>query len=211
MTTISDVLQTALRQHQAGELAEAERLYRAILDVHPQQPDAWHLLGVIAFQTGQLEIAAERIQHAIALSSESAPFHNNLGNVWKAQGNLDVAIASYRRAIQLRPQFADALNNLGVALQEQSADIEAALAYYAAAIQQQPHFAEAFNNQGTALRRLGRLDEAIASYERATQLRSDYFFAEFGRSCSARPSAACASSNRPLAVQATPRLLNASK
>ena len=175
MTTISDVLQTALRQHQAGELAEAERLYRAILDVHPQQPDAWHLLGVIAFQTGQLEIAAERIQHAIALNSNAAPFHNNLGNVWKAQGNLAAAIVSYRHAIQLQPHFADALNNLGVALQEQSADIEEALACYAVALKQQPHFAEAFNNQGTALRRVGRLDEAIASYERATQLRPEYF------------------------------------
>ena len=175
MATLSDLLQTALRQHQAGQLVEAERLYRAILATHPQQSDAWHLLGVIAFQGGQLDIAAERIQQAIALNSEAAPFHNNLGNVWKAQGNLDAAIASYRQAIQLQPYFAGALNNLGVALQEHSGDFESALACYAAALQQQPNFAEALNNQGTVLRRLGRLDEAIASYERAVLLRPDYF------------------------------------
>ena len=175
MTTLSDLLQTALKQHQAGQLVEAERLYRAVLNVHSQQPDAWHLLGVIAFQGGQFDVAGERIQQAIALNSEAAPFHNNLGNVWKAQGNLDAAIARYRRAIQLQPYFADALNNLGVALQEHSADFESALACYAAALQQQPNFAEALNNQGTVLRRLGRLDEAIASYERAVLLRPDYF------------------------------------
>ena len=174
MTNILDLLQTALRQHQAGQLTEAERLYRAVLAAHPQQPDAWHLLGVIAFQAGQFDIAAERIQQAIALNSEAAPFHNNLGNVWKSQRNLAAAITSYRRAIQLQPHFADALNNLGVALQEHSADFETALACYAAALQQQPNCAEVFNNQGTALRRLGRLDEAIASYERAVLLRPDY-------------------------------------
>ncbi|MFA7239778.1 MAG: tetratricopeptide repeat protein [Sulfuricellaceae bacterium] len=46
-------LQQALAHHQAGRLYEAEQLYRAILQVLPDQPDANHNLGVLAGQVGQ--------------------------------------------------------------------------------------------------------------------------------------------------------------
>lgn len=45
------LLDTALQQasiyHQAGQLQEAEQLYRAILQIHPSHPDANHNLGVL--------------------------------------------------------------------------------------------------------------------------------------------------------------------
>ena len=36
--------------HQAGELAEAEQGYRAILAEQANHPDAWHNLGILALQ-----------------------------------------------------------------------------------------------------------------------------------------------------------------
>lgn len=47
------VLQEAVAHHREGRLAEAERLYRAILEGQPDQPDANHNLGVLAGQVGQ--------------------------------------------------------------------------------------------------------------------------------------------------------------
>ena len=41
------LLQQAIRHHQAGRLAEAEGLYRQVLAVQPNQPDAIRYLGVI--------------------------------------------------------------------------------------------------------------------------------------------------------------------
>ena len=40
--------------HQAGLLQDAERLYRAILQTHPQHPDANHNLGVLAVSVGKI-------------------------------------------------------------------------------------------------------------------------------------------------------------
>ncbi len=41
-------LRAAIQHHQAGRLGQAEALYRQVLQAQPQNPDALHLLGVIA-------------------------------------------------------------------------------------------------------------------------------------------------------------------
>src|SRR3990167_9066266 len=51
--TIDQFLQRAIAHHQAGQLKDAERLYRAILQVQPNHPDANHNLGVLAVQVKQ--------------------------------------------------------------------------------------------------------------------------------------------------------------
>jgi len=44
------MLQQALAHHSASRLADAEKLYREILQAEPRCSPAWHLLGVIAHQ-----------------------------------------------------------------------------------------------------------------------------------------------------------------
>ena len=83
----------------------AEQIYRQILAVEPNQPDAIHLLGVIAHQVGKPQIAVEYIGRAIGLNATDGVFHCNLGNAFKAQGKLDEAIACYRRALELQPDL----------------------------------------------------------------------------------------------------------
>ena len=46
--TIEQALQQGIAAHNAGNLQEAERAYRAILQIQPKHPDANHNLGVIA-------------------------------------------------------------------------------------------------------------------------------------------------------------------
>ena len=53
--TIEDAFRKAIEAHQAGLLQDAERLYRAILQTHPQHPDANHNLGVLAVSVGKIE------------------------------------------------------------------------------------------------------------------------------------------------------------
>lgn len=50
---IDQALQQAIAHHRAGRLQDAERLYRAILQVRPNHPDANHNLGVLAVQANQ--------------------------------------------------------------------------------------------------------------------------------------------------------------
>src|SRR5262245_50164686 len=103
MATIDEALAAALAQHQAGRLAEAEQLGRSILAQQANHADAWHLLGVIGFQTRRYDMATDCIRRALALNPDDASAHNNLGNVLKEQGKLDEAAACYRRALEGEP------------------------------------------------------------------------------------------------------------
>ena len=81
MATVPQALAMAIQHHQAGRLQAAEQIYRQILAVEPNHPDALHLLGVIAHQVGQHEVAVEHIGRAIGLNGNVAAFHSNLGAV----------------------------------------------------------------------------------------------------------------------------------
>ena len=56
--SIHDAIHAAVGHHQAGRLPQAEAIYRQILLVAPNHPDALHLSGLIAHQAGKYEMAA---------------------------------------------------------------------------------------------------------------------------------------------------------
>ncbi len=74
MTTNAAALNAALQHHQAGRLDEAERQYRAILDLDARQPDAWHLLGLIDYARRDYPRAIEHIRRAILLDARRPAF-----------------------------------------------------------------------------------------------------------------------------------------
>ena len=74
-TSIPHAIQAALVHHQAGRLPQAEAIYRQILQVAPNSPDALHFLGVIAYQMGKNEVAVELISKAISVNPSSIATH----------------------------------------------------------------------------------------------------------------------------------------
>jgi predicted O-linked N-acetylglucosamine transferase (SPINDLY family) len=173
LVAIPKMLQAALEHYRAGRLTEAEALYQQILQIDLNQPDALHLSGVIALQTGRNDDAIELIGRAVANKPGFAEAHNNLGLALKSQGKLDAAVEKYQKALQLNPRFAEAHNNLGNVLKEQGRLTEAALSYQKA-ITLNPRFAEAHNNLGNVLKEQGKLKEAALSYCEATSINPKY-------------------------------------
>ena len=53
-TTLEQMLEQAVASHRGGDLTEAERVYRRILDFHPFHPDANHNLGVLAVSVNRI-------------------------------------------------------------------------------------------------------------------------------------------------------------
>ena len=180
VTSIAEALQSALRHHNSGNLAEAERLYREILKQEPHHAESLHLLGVIAFQAGRADAAQELIQQAIALNPSAPEFHSNLGNVLKAVGSPEEAMACYRRALALRPDFPDAYYNIGNAhLNEERFD--EAIACFQESLRLRPNYAPACVNLGNAFRSLGRIAEAIDSYDRVPRDAADFAESRWNR------------------------------
>jgi len=162
-----------LRHHQAGQVAQAQTLYRQILSLQSEHAGALHYLGVIAYQSANLDTALDLIRRAIALRPGYVEAHSNLGNVLKDKGQLDEAIAAYRQAIAINPNLPETHNNLGVVLKNKE-QLDQAIAAFQLAIVLRPNYPEAYNNLGNALRDNDQLDQAIAAYRQALALRSDY-------------------------------------
>ncbi len=175
--TTGQLFAFALRQHQAGQLADAEKIYRDILAIDPNHVDSLHLLGVVAQQRGRPEVAIELIGKAIALNDRVSTFHNNIGEALRAVGRLDDALSHIRRAIELEPTFAEAHLNFGNALKQQGRNEEAA-AQYQRALGLNANYAEAHANLGIVHMDQGRLTEAIACYRRALAIRPNFAAAE---------------------------------
>jgi predicted O-linked N-acetylglucosamine transferase (SPINDLY family) len=163
----------ALELHRAGRAAEAETIYRRILEERPDQPDALHFLGVLAAQAGDLERAIALLHRAVSVNPAVAEFHGNLGLAYCAVGQWDAALASFRRAIAVRPGFAQAHSHLGDTL-DQLGRVDEAIDAYRRALECAPDYVEAHNGLGNALRQRGRLADAAAAYERAVALRPGF-------------------------------------
>ncbi|WP_029008115.1 tetratricopeptide repeat protein [Azospirillum halopraeferens] len=166
MATVQEALATALTHHRAGRTAQAEALYRAVLDAVPGHADARHLLGVARLQSGHPGEAAEHIAAAIALDGGVADYHDNLGSALRALGRAEEAVAAHRRALALRRDFPQALFNLGNALDTLGRTSEAAESYRRA-VRLNPGYAKAHFNLGNALAALDRVTEAEAAYRAA--------------------------------------------
>ncbi|WP_391347377.1 tetratricopeptide repeat protein [Azospirillum sp. A23] len=113
MDQIEQTLAVATEHHRAGRTAEAERLYRDVLDASPGHPDALHLLGVIALQSGRADEAVDRIAQAVAGDDGSPLFHANLGHALHASGRHREAAMSFARALTLLTNEGEGWGNVG--------------------------------------------------------------------------------------------------
>lgn len=164
-----DKLARAVQLHQAGDFDQAAALYQQVLARQPRQPDALHLLGVIAHQSGDHARAIELIEQAVSVDGGNPHFLANLGSAQQSLGQIEPARASYDAAIRLHPNFATAHNNLGN-LHLGQHQWEAAIACYRAALQLEPKSPLTLNNLGNALREQRDWAAAIDCYQQAIQL-----------------------------------------
>jgi predicted O-linked N-acetylglucosamine transferase (SPINDLY family) len=164
--TIQQALAGGLAHHRAGRLAEAEGIYRQILAVAPEHPEACNLLGVVAMQTGRFLLAVEWIGRAAALEPASPAYAGNLGEAFRLAGRMREAVEQYRRAIALQPNFPDAFANLSLALSALG-ELDEAIAACRSAIALKPDFVAVYGNLCEYLRRQGRLEEAVPVLEEA--------------------------------------------
>lgn len=170
---IRQVLQAAVRHHQAGELPQAEAMYRQVLAADQNHADALHYLGLLAHQVGQHGPAWELMRRAIALEPRSANYYCNASPALLALGQIDEAIDLCRRALALRPDYPEALNNLAGALRQKE-QWEEVIACCQRAVSLRPDYAEAHHNLGLALAQTGHLDEAVGAFRRALACRPRY-------------------------------------
>ncbi len=162
---MQDPMHIAIQHHQAGRLHEAGRIYQSVLARNPNEPDALHLLGLVAYQLGQHQPAAQLISRAIGIKP-SPLYYANLAEVWRALGQLDKAVECCRTALALSPGYPEAANHLGLALMQQG-KLAQAIEQFRAALLVRPNFAIVHSNLANALQAQGQLESAIKHYRKA--------------------------------------------
>lgn len=167
---IRTLLDEGRAHHQAGRLSEAERAYRLALELAPQHPEAYHLLGLLSYRRGQFDEAISLITAAIEQQPSAPLYWFNLGVVTHKAARREEAIRAYRQAITLNPRYLEAFINLGNALKDEGSASEAKEAYRQA-LALNPSHADTHNNLGVTLKEEGQLEEAIISYRRALHLK----------------------------------------
>jgi type III protein arginine methyltransferase len=162
-------LQTAMAQHQAGNLAQAEILYKQVLQTNANQPDALHLLGLIAKQKGDLKTAVTLIRKALNFNPNYVEAYVNLGATLQEQDNLSEAADCYRKALALRPNYAEVHSNLGVVLKAQD-NLPDAAESFVRALALNPNSAETFANLDALLKEMAAPDEALIYYRKVLEI-----------------------------------------
>jgi tetratricopeptide (TPR) repeat protein len=173
MTTIPQALELALQHHRAGNLQQAEMIYRQILQTDPSQAEAWNLLGVLGWQTGRHDLALDFVGKAIALVPHNAMYHFNLGVAYQSMGRFAEAVAALETAGRLKSDWPELQFNLGNVFKAQKKWDEA-IACFRRAVQLQPSYAEAWNNLGTVYASVLNPAEAVACYQTAVQHKPDF-------------------------------------
>jgi tetratricopeptide (TPR) repeat protein len=122
--------------HQADLRPRAREAWRAILEVIPKHSEAAARLGRLAFEDGDIALAASVLERAVAGEVPPSVWFD-LGVVRQDLHNHAGAATAYRKAIELKPDYPEAALNLGVVLQE-SGDLDGAMRAYAQAYRLRP-------------------------------------------------------------------------
>lgn len=166
---IPALIQRAVQHFQQGELTQATRLLRQVLDAQPRNFDALHILGVIQAMGGHRSEAIELFRKALSVNKNNNFLQFNLAKALSESGRDEESLPHHRRATQLAPHHAEAWLNFGKSLIHLK-KLEEALETLDRALVIAPEYAEAWTNRGLALTELARYTEALSSLDRALDL-----------------------------------------
>lgn len=161
---------------EAQRFAEAEQLFRAVLQMDAQEPHALFGLGAVALAAGALPDAIDLIGRAVKKQPKNALWQLNLGDACRYAGNVDEALNRYERAAKLEPGWWLAHNNVGAARMQKQDYLRAVVAFRQA-VRCAPDNAMALTNLGGALEQALQRPEAITCYRKAVAANPDYWLA----------------------------------
>lgn len=167
------IFKQAQHLHQQGQFAEAEQLYRQILQTSPTYAETLHLLGIACTQQGKHEEAISWILKAINKQPVQSAYYNNLGLIYAKLQIWDRAIEAYNVVTRLSPNFPDAWFNLANASKAQN-KFEQAIKYYQKAIKADPKHFKAMYNLGNLLLETGKIKSSREWYEKAIAIHPNY-------------------------------------
>jgi tetratricopeptide (TPR) repeat protein len=123
---IDELFERAEMVEAAGDLAAAERSYRAALAIDRTDPALPYNLANVLDEQGRRHDAILAYYEALRRDPDFAEAWFNLGVIAEAEDRIGDAMKHYRQAMLAQPNFADALFNLALLLTDHEDYLEAA-------------------------------------------------------------------------------------
>jgi len=202
--TIQQALQAGINAHRAGNYEAADRYYTAILNAHPQNPDANHNMGVLAVGLGKISEAVPFFRRAVDADPTISQFWlsyietlmkidqlneaktalnraiiHNVSNVALEHIKLRLGVPTDNRtnSIVATDPTSDQLSMLSKLYAQ--GKLEEVLTKCDVLIQKHPNSAVLFNLKGAALLELKKYVKSGISLNKALSLKPDYAEAHF--------------------------------
>ncbi len=121
-----ELFEQAQSAEEAGDIAEAERLYRILMKSDPTDASASFNLGNMLKAAGRTVEAEAALRAATRADPAFREAWYNLSDLLDEQGRSEAAIECLRTALKVAPDYADAIFNLALVLQRQNRYVESA-------------------------------------------------------------------------------------
>ena len=172
-STVNQALQQGVNAQKAGKLKDAEKIYRAILEIQPMHLAVHNNLGVMLYKLGRFDEAESCYKKLIAQKPNHLEAHSNLSVILQMLNRLEESEQFCKKTIELKPDYLVAHNNLGNTLKKLGRFDEAEKSYKSA-ITLKPDYVEVYYNLGVMLQELDRLEESEECCKKAIELKPDY-------------------------------------
>lgn len=134
---VKEKIETALKLHKAGNLSEAEKFYKEVLSMSPNDGNALNLLGYLKIQNNEFKEAIHYLVNAVKLHPTFYDAWFNLGLACKNANMLDNSIEAYKHALALNPESYEVYYNMA-GVYELKNETKTSVEYYKEALKRSP-------------------------------------------------------------------------
>ena len=101
-----------------GQYDQAEQACQTIVDEHPDQSDAWFLMGIAALRGGKTDLAIPHLRRAVEMRRGYAPYRLALGQALMKTGDAERALTHFQNALILTPLSHEAALGISTTLRQ---------------------------------------------------------------------------------------------
>ena len=141
---------------------------------------AYYNQAVGYHEQGEVELALENYDRALALDPKLFDAYINRGVLYEGQGKTDLALADYNQALALNPNDANVYYNRG-RLYAQQGKAELALGDFDQTLALNPNDANAYTIRGSIYAQQGKAELALGDFDQALALHPSNAFAYHNR------------------------------
>jgi hypothetical protein len=160
-------IQEALIHHRQGHLEQAKAIYESMIQSDPNNPNAWHLLGVIAMQTKDYPQAEVFIDKALTLVPSSAEFLYNRAMLEVNQSKDLEALGYFEKSLSADAEYRSAKFQLALCLSRlnRPGDMGKAIDIITQLIKTDENFLDGYYQLGIIYRILSNYEGSIDCFQ----------------------------------------------